>query len=91
MLRQGARPLTKGIQMDNDKTAIQATGKEPREESMRVNLSEYRTLNIAFINSQSQERVRLEFRHDADGAVMEVWIRDEHGRNHTYVNACFLG
>jgi hypothetical protein len=71
----------------DDKTA----DKELVDESMEINLPDYRTLNIAFINSESQERVRVEFRHDEDGAVMEVWIRDEQGRNHTFINTCFLG
>jgi hypothetical protein len=71
----------------DDKTA----NDERRNESMQINYSDYITLEISFINSDSEERVRVAFRHDPDGAVMEVWVTDEQGRNHTFFNTCFLG
>jgi hypothetical protein len=64
---------------------------EPRNERMQINYSDYITLEISFVNSASQERVKVEFRHDNDGAVMDLWIADEQGRSHTFLNTCFPG
>jgi hypothetical protein len=55
-----------------------------------VNYSPVRTLTLRFVNTKGQERLKLEIRHDPDGAVADIWVRDKEGNSHSFFSACFL-
>lgn len=55
-----------------------------------INFSPARTLTLRFINTAGQERLKLEIRHDPDGPVADIYVRDKDGNGHSFFSTCFL-
>jgi tetratricopeptide (TPR) repeat protein len=55
-----------------------------------IKYSPIRTLTLRFMGNAGQERLKLEIRHDPDGAVADIWVRDKEGNSHSFFSACFL-